>query len=262
MNTRDQIIPELEQMRDLFLGCSRGTSFNPENFGKRAILEYNEELSYDLANIRKAWEEISLEEAEEMVSSYKKRYITWIRDWLHKKERIVSWMISGRGNYPYARQEKIRKSESKCYQDFRSWRAHVLSREIQRARRKQAGGDPLQEATNALDKAVSVQDFMVRANKFIRSKDEQGFRMLQAIKTPWILSDEWEALNTPDYAGRVGYPPFRLQNNLALIKRLQAKVKCLQELSDMKQEEQETGKREDTVRNGGNDNKGTQRDRN
>jgi hypothetical protein len=80
----------------------------------------------------------------------------------------------------------------------------------------------LQKLQEKLKFLQRVQEFMKSANKFIKKKDKAGF-----LKIPDATEKLWEQLNTPDYAGRMGFASYKLTNNNANINRLVKRIEQL-----------------------------------
>ncbi len=70
--------------------------------------------------------------------------------------------------------------------------------------------------------AQATQDRMKKANALIRKKDRPGLAALG------FSAEDIDGLFKPDFAGRIGYPAYALQNNSANIRRIEARIKDLQ----------------------------------
>ena len=87
--------------------------------------------------------------------------------------------------------------------------------------------DPMaiEKLTAKLDKLQRLQERMKEANKAIRMDPAKGNAKLSAMG---YSADDIEKIRRPDYAGRVGYPAYMLQNNNAEIRRLKTRIEDLQ----------------------------------
>jgi len=88
--------------------------------------------------------------------------------------------------------------------------------------------DPMavEKLTAKLDKLQKVQERMKAANTAIRMKDtNKGNVRLASLG---YSADDIEKIRKPDYAGRVGYPAYMLQNNNAEIRRIKSRIEDLQ----------------------------------
>lgn len=88
--------------------------------------------------------------------------------------------------------------------------------------------DPMaiEKLTAKLDKLQRCQERMKAANAAIRMKDtNKGNARLSELG---YSADDIEKIRKPDYAGRVGYPAYMLQNNNAEIRRVKSRIEDLQ----------------------------------
>jgi N-6 DNA Methylase len=83
----------------------------------------------------------------------------------------------------------------------------------------------LQKAVSDLHKAETTQKMMKDTNAIIRSKKDVTKRL---ISEAGLSEANAEKVQSPDRFGRVGFPTYSLTNNNANIKRLQARVKMLE----------------------------------
>jgi len=93
------------------------------------------------------------------------------------------------------------------------------------------GGGPVgtnaeyDKAVSDLHKAEKVQEIMKKANAIIRSKKNVTARL---ISEAGLSESNAIAIQQKDFAGRIGFPTYKLTNNNANIKRLQERVKMLE----------------------------------
>jgi len=96
--------------------------------------------------------------------------------------------------------------------------------------------DPMaiEKLTAKLDKLQRCQERMKEVNKAIRIKDPaKGNAVLVAMG---YSADDIEKIRKPDYAGRVGYPAYMLQNNNAEIRRIKSRIEDLQRKAEQEPE--------------------------
>ena len=96
--------------------------------------------------------------------------------------------------------------------------------------------DPMaiEKLTAKLDKLQRCQERMKAANAAIRMKDtNKGNAKLSAMG---YSADDIEKIRKPDYAGRVGYPAYMLQNNNAEIRRIKSRIEDLQRKAEQEPE--------------------------
>lgn len=86
------------------------------------------------------------------------------------------------------------------------------------------------EALLKLEQKLAVlkgtQVFMKAANRMVKKNDLEGF-----LKLKFVKAEMWEELTTPEWWG-VGFPPFRLTNNNANIKRIEKRITGLKSIAD------------------------------
>lgn len=99
----------------------------------------------------------------------------------------------------------------------------------------------LDKATSDLHKAETFQNIMKTANAIIRSKKDVTARL---VKEAGLTQEQAEKIQQKDFAGRIGFPSYKLTNNNANIKRLQDRVNMLTKKANAHQEVANTGKEE------------------
>lgn len=78
-----------------------------------------------------------------------------------------------------------------------------------------------------VQKLSEIQEFMKAANKCIRKKNKDEFLML-----PFGTEKLWERLNEPDFAGRIGFADYKIQNNNANIRRIKQRIESLKTIAN------------------------------
>lgn len=112
---------KLSEFNELAYRAYAGTSFSPEKRRDSIILESENELNSDLANMLDT-------EHESYISGYKKH----LSAWLHAKSNCVSTMITGGSNFNVRRAEKSNQSEHNRLNDFMNWRENALKAIVRR----------------------------------------------------------------------------------------------------------------------------------
>lgn len=99
-----------------------------------------------------------------------------------------------------------------------------------------SGLDPeaITKLEKQLEKLTAHQEQMKAANKAVRMKNPEKGNL--KLKELGYSDKEIEALRTPDFLGRLGYPNYELTNNNANIRRIKQRIEELKELSEMKVE--------------------------
>lgn len=198
--------------------------------------------AYDLAD---SVAEKRPEEAEK-VYRLAERYSRSLAENFNKDSRIgtmcPSIMISGGSNFPVRKKQRqvaAWESNHKDYQEV----AGILT-QIERIGR---GGSAIQSGDeNAveklqekLEKLKRNQAEMVAANRAIRMKDPvAGDKKLADMG---YTAEQIKELRTPDFCGRIGYPPYALQNNNQNIHRIEGRIKELTEAKEAGTQETDNG---------------------
>lgn len=97
--------------------------------------------------------------------------------------------------------------------------------------------DEYGKALNDLQEAEKLQDIMKKANAIIRSKKNVIERL---VSEAGLSETNAIAIQKPDFAGRIGFPAYKLTNNNANIKRLQDRVNMLSNKLDSAKKGNET----------------------
>ena len=137
--------------------------------------------------------------------------------------RVPSMLITGGGNFPTRKKEKQNAARDKNYAEYD--RIQGIVRKI---RTVGTGGirsdeaDAIGKLEKKLVKLEADQERMKAANRAIRLKDtEKGDKKLSELG---FTDEQIEVLRTPDFAGRVGYQSFKLQNNNSNIRRIKKRI--------------------------------------
>ena len=102
---------------------------------------------------------------------------------------------------------------------------------------KSGDSDALERLEEKLTGLKEDQERMKVANKFIRLKNvEKGN---EGLTNMGYSEKEIKELREPDFCGRVGYPPYMLQNNNANIHRVEGRLKQLKAAKERGSHEEE-----------------------
>lgn len=140
--------------------------------------------------------------------------------------RCPSILISGGSNFPVRKKEKQNAARDRNMAEWR--RIQGLLDKIRGVGTAGISSDDPQALAKLeakLAKLEKHQELMKAANAAIRMKDkEKGDKRLAELGyTP----EEITELRAPDFAGRIGYPAYALQNNNANIRRIRERVEEL-----------------------------------
>lgn len=185
-----------------------GTSQVPEDRAASIVNDYSQELSDDLTKI----------EDEASKERYKQAYILKLRCWLSAKGRCMSVLVAGPANFPVARNEKANRSERNKYDEFRNWRDRAW-KSINRSKAEKNELPPLEDVRNRLASRKDMQQKMKTANTIIRKGVDVESKLLEIL-----ASDIVKQILNPVRGYGKGFARFELTNNLAEIKRLEARL--------------------------------------
>ena len=162
-----------------------------------------------------------------LLDSYARR----LADNINNSNRIgtmcPSILISGGSNFPVRKKEKQNAARDRNMEEWR--RIQGLLDKIKSVGTGGISSDDPQALTKLeakLAKLEKHQELMKAANAAIRMKDkEKGDKRLAELGyTP----EEIAELRAPDFAGRIGYPAYALQNNNANIRRIRERIEELE----------------------------------
>jgi len=139
---------------------------------------------------------------------------------------VPSILITGGGNFPVRRKEKQNAARERNYAEYD--RIQGIIRKI----RTIGTGGIRSDESNAVEKLEKKlksledrQEHMKAVNKAIRLKDTgKGDEKLAELG---YSPEQIAELRKPDFAGRIGYPSFHLQNNNANIRRIRKRIEDL-----------------------------------
>lgn len=196
-------------------------SFSPERRGEQVIKDYSEELTGDIEELKTGGAN------DESISDYKSRYERFFSSWLHAKSNTFSVMITGGSNFPIRRHEKANRSEDRHYEIFREWRIRAKKSIVRKAQ-------PVKTFVSEIDRYKADLASMQRNHE----KMKQGNKLVsKAIKSgediSQILINEYGiAPHMVDWRMKFG---FGLQNNNANMKRVEQRIKELEQKEAVRQ---------------------------
>jgi len=211
----------LEEFKQRAIWAHSGTSFDPEKRGQRLIYEFEEILNGDLQKISEA--------TQEQKSKYIEKFKSLFSAWLGAKSNCISTMITGPANFPVRRAEKANRSEQNKYELFSYWRQKAIKAIIKSTRPEKTFSSEIERYKSELVKMRKYHELMKQGNKRIKeahkNKDDisEYLTITFGIK-PHML--EWTM--------KFG---FGLQNNNANIKRVEQRIKELEQKEAVKEKE-------------------------
>lgn len=151
-----------------------------------------------------------------------------------------SIMISGAGNFPVKKKERqvaawARNREFFEYvQKIRGKIENILyGKEIIKSSDERV----VEKLEEKLEDLKDTQERMKAVNKALRMKDTEAGNDL--LREMGYSEEDINELRTPDYIGRIGYPPYLLTNNNQNIHRIEGRLKQLKEVKEKGDSEQD-----------------------
>ena len=200
----------LNSLREIAYRAYCGISFDPERRRDQILKELEEELQEDLDSLG------------DKAGNYEEKYIAHARDWLGRKSRCISVMITGPSDFPTRRNEKANNSEQKGWEDFRQWRLR-FSKAVNRVQTLSPENE-MEVAIKKVDKLMINQEKMKGANKILRNKNITESEKLEALIDLGFENSRARQLLVSDCMGTIGFASYALTNNNAKIKAAKQKV--------------------------------------
>jgi hypothetical protein len=209
----------LQHLQTRAIQAHNNTSFSPERRGEQMIKEYSEELASDLQELQTGGAGI------EALNDYKQRYERYFSQYLGAKGNTFSVMITGSGNFPVRRHEKANRSERRHYEIFREWRVRAKKAILRKAQPEKTYSSELERYRAELEGMKRNHELMKEGNRRIKDANRTGEDLTEYLTT--VFNIEPHML---EYTMRRG---FYLQNSLANIKRVEDRIKELEQKETM-----------------------------
>lgn len=212
----------LSHLKDAAIRSHYNTSFSPERRGEQMIADYSEELTGDIEELK------SKDVSDEKILDYKNRYERFFSSYLGAKSRTFSVMITGAGNFPVRRHEKANRSEQKHYEIFREWRIRAMKAIVRKSQ-------PVKTFVSELDRYKAELAGMQRNHELMK---EGNKRIKQANKnqediSQYLIETFGIAPHMIDWTMKFG---FGLQNNNANMKRVEERIKVMEQKESRREE--------------------------
>ena len=146
-------------------------------------------------------------------------------DYVNAESRCASAAVVGFAKFPVARMEKKVNSAMNKLSRLLYFMNTFEKKLIKITRPKETEDDKKNKWTLQLEELKARQEMMKQANALLRKKDIEGLVAL-------VGEEQARKLQIPDFAGRVGYPDYKLANNLANIKRLEGQISEIDRLRE------------------------------
>lgn len=204
-----------------------GTSFDPERRSEQEIEEfiriientYNELQKYATSDEQKL---LLDQEMERFQIGFAGKF----NNKLATQGRCISTFITGASNFPTRRAEKANNSYEKRWREMFEWRTKVIKSIIKKLKdleTEESGGE-IKILKRKILSAEKNQEEMKIINVIIRKNVSNDEKIKEIMKISSLTEVQIIKLLIPDFAGRVGFATFNLQNNLANIKRMKERL--------------------------------------
>ncbi len=219
------------------MNAHRGTSFSPEQRGRSEVSSWIEGMTTEYEHLKSKYATTpeKLETLDSEFARYRAGLLKHKKQVLSSRSRIVSSMISGAGNFPVARMNKLNGYVDNAMDKMFKYDEKALN-SIKRKLTdsgiiKSDDIDAISKLEAKISKLETNQQLMKDANKILRSKKttpEQ--KVKQMIDAGWSEKNGKKVVDENEK-----FPSYRLTNNNATIKTAKDRLKQLQnekELAD------------------------------
>ena len=189
--------------------------------------------AYNLADEVAAKDEKAGVRAYAVVERYSKRMAEYFNRDISINLMCPSVMISGPANFPV----KKKNRQIAAFDDNREFfnETQKLLNKIKSISNgseliKSSDEDCIERLEYKLETLKALQEKMKTVNAALRKKDiEEGNLDLMELG---YTEDDIKKIRTPDFAGRIGYPAYALQNNNQEIHRVEDRINSLKAIKD------------------------------
>lgn len=196
--------------------------------------------AYDLAGQVEEKRPLQSERAYKLAERYSRKMAEYFNKDSAIGCRCHSVLISGAGNFPVKKKEKqvqAWENNYQFYQETQKLISKIKSILYGKDIIKSGDSDAVERLEEKLAGLKEDQERMKVANKFIRLKNvEKGN---EGLTNMGYSEKEIKELREPDFCGRVGYPPYMLQNNNANIHRVEGRLRELKVAKERGSREEE-----------------------
>lgn len=196
--------------------------------------------AYDLAGQVEEKRPLQSERAYKLAERYSRKMAEYFNKDSAIGCRCPSALISGAGNFPVKKKEKqvqAWENNYQFYQETQKLISKIKSILYGKDIIKSGDSDAVERLEEKLAGLKEDQERMKVANKFIRLKNvEKGN---EGLTNMGYSEKEIKELREPDFCGRVGYPPYMLQNNNANIHRVEGRLRELKVAKERGSREEE-----------------------
>jgi len=204
---------ELDKMKESLSRTNAfyGVSFDPEKRLQRFVQEF-EQIHYEIVD---KCQEYGIDPERFIEKHYR-----LAMNYLCSESRCISWAITGPARFPVAKAQK-RSEASLNHLNKYVWFCDNYEKTLKRIVKKSESQDDRKEKwLKMVEQLKQEQEMMKECNKLIRQGKQEEAEKLAGFKFE------------PDFLGRIGFPDYKLRNNLANIKRLEQQIKDIDNTRD------------------------------
>lgn len=246
-NKAPNVIPN-DVPYNLAYNAHRGTSFVPDERARQRQTEYVNQMQAD-------WEHLSkfakTPEQQEVLKSefsrYKAGYLEKYKAALSADSRILSAMVTGPARFPTRRNEKANHTADKRRQELEEFRKKALFAAAKAINPVTSGAPVLSRDADAVQTLQTQLDQLMQSQELMKKMNAAYKKFLKnpASLATSGLSEKQQALikdfhaNPPERAwSKAPFPPYKLQNQSANIRRIQDRIETLSKLKAMPEKEE------------------------
>lgn len=220
---------KVEACKELAQRAGQMISMDPERYGETMLDSMESELSAFLSKL-----------PEEVRDEYEDRFIDKYKEWLYALSRCFSQAITGAGGWKpatYRRHEKTNNAERNARQRLDEWTEKVIRRCNRQER--MTGWAEVERLQAKIEKLTELQELMKAGNKIVRNSKLSDVEKVDELMALGMSEKTAMQVLEPDFCGRVGFPSYMLQNNLAKIKDAEVRMQRHASMAGKENEEQE-----------------------
>lgn len=218
------------------------TSHTPERRAEGEQKEYVSDMvqAWNQLTKRRPTTEADKQQALDDFEKFRQEYLKRTRELLTVRAGLASTLVTGPANFPLKQQQKRGAVYDKKVQEFMTWvdkAAKGLAHAGAKPSRVISSDSPtaVLELQAKIDKAKANQEKFKAINAIVKSKPKvtatgaaDDIKKQRLMDELGLSESAAASLLKPDFAGRLGVPAYELTNNLANIKRMEARIAGLE----------------------------------
>lgn len=180
------------------------------------------------------------EKAQRMAERYSRKLAEYYNAYYINEASCPSILISGAGNFPVRKKEKQNSrretlmNEWNYLESYAKKIEHLLTME-----QPILSGDAqaIELLEEKLENLKEHQERMKAVNKAVKLKDTA--KGDEELRDMGYSDEQIKKFREPDFCGRIGFPPYALQNNNANIRRVESRLNSLRKTKEAGTQESE-----------------------